>query len=277
LNPPPGQTTPSGAPDRATPANLKTPKRWLHIIGRIVRSLCLVIIGFVAAIAGLTASAYVYLSHDLPSIEKLKTYSPPTVTQFYAENGELIGEFPKERRFVVPVDQIPQMLKSAFVAAEDKYFWVHGDYGPIWWDLRPRIIIYRRIGAPPIALQLPRTFQLPPERRMSRKLKEVILYHRIMQALSKEQILFLYLNQIYLGSGAYGVEAAARTYFDKSVKDLTIAECAMLAGLPKRPSKLSPKHNFVPSIFVKRIVDRHGKVLEEHNAPILKDDSVQGD
>lgn len=233
---------PTPLPETQTPA--QTPKKWRRIIGRIARFLLLVIVGFAAGVAGVFVFGYIYFTHDLPSIEELRNYSPPIVTQFYADDGEIIGEFAKERRFVVPLDQIPQTLKDAFISAEDKYFFEH----PImsWWEpLRITIRAHKcpRCGQSSISQQVAKMFLLPIGTKRRQVLRKAILATHIERSLGKEHILFLYLNQIYFGSSAYGVEAAARTYFDKSVKDLTIAECAMLAGLPKGPSIYSPRRN----------------------------------
>ncbi|MBI4961979.1 MAG: PBP1A family penicillin-binding protein [Desulfomonile tiedjei] len=233
-------------------------KRRGSFFGGIARFVLLVGIGCIAGGAGLAVQGYFFFTHGLPSIEKLKNYAPPTVTHVYADKGELIGEFATERRFVTPIDQIPKMLQNAFVAAEDKNFWQHTgvDKEAIVRAIKNRL---QRTGwdqgASTITQQDAKTFFLTPEKKFIRKIKEQILATRMEQSLSKEYILYLYLNQIYLGSSAYGVEAAAHAYFDKSVKDLTIAECAMLAGLPQAPSKVNPKKNLKASL------ERRGYVL----------------
>jgi penicillin-binding protein 1A len=129
LNSTEGQTPPP-----EPPAAAETRKKWRRVIGRIAQFSLLVFVGFAASLAGFVVFAYIYFTHDLPSIEKLKDYSPPIVTQFYADNGELIAEFARERRFVVPLDQIPQTLKDAFITAEDKNFWFHHEIYR-WWDV----------------------------------------------------------------------------------------------------------------------------------------------
>lgn len=230
----------------------------------IVRFVLLVFIAGVAGGAGMAVQGYFYFTSGLPSIEKLKNYSPPIVTQFYSEKGDLIGEFAKERRFVVQTDQIPKRLQDAFIAAEDKNFREHGgvDKEAIIRAVKQNFVEGRiKSGASTITQQVAKTFLLTPERTFIRKIKEAILSTRIEASLPKEQILYLYLNQIYLGSTAYGVEAAAQTYFDKTVKELTIAESAMLAGLAKAPGRDSPKRN------LKRALDRRSYVLER----MLKD------
>jgi penicillin-binding protein 1A len=225
----------------------------------VIRFVLLIFIGMAAGAAGVAVQGYFYFTSDLPSIEKLKKYSPPIVTKFYAEKGELIGEFAKETRFVVPIEQIPKRLQNAFTAAEDKNFWKHPGVDKeaivraITQNLRGGRV---QSGASTITQQVAKTFLLTPERTFSRKIKEAILATRIEASLPKEQILYLYLNQIYLGSVAYGVEAAAQNYFDKTVKDLTVAECAMLAGLAKAPGRDSPKRN------LKGALGRRAYVLE---------------
>jgi penicillin-binding protein 1A len=226
-------------------------RRGGSFFGGIARFVLLITFGCIAGAAGLAAQSYLFFTHNLPSIEKLKNYQPPIVTQVYADGRELIGEFAHERRFVVPIEQIPKMLQNAFVAAEDKNFWQHGgvDMEAIVRAVKTNITTGKwSVGASTITQQVAKTFLLTPEKKLTRKIKEAILSKRIEESLSKQQILYLYLNQIFLGSGAYGVEAAAQNYFDKSVKDLTIAECAMLAGLPKKPSELSPKANLKGSL-----------------------------
>jgi penicillin-binding protein 1A len=243
--------------------------RW-SLFGGITRFILLILVACVSGAAGVAAQSYLFFTQGLPSIEKLKNYSPPTVTQFYSDKGEIIGEFAKERRFVVPIDQVPRELQNAFVAAEDKNFWQHSgvDKEAILRAVRRNILTGGiREGASTITQQVAKTFLLTPERKYGRKIKEVILSSRIEESLTKHQILYLYLNQIYLGSSAYGVEAAARTYFGKSVKDLTVAECAMLGGLARAPSKDSPKRNIKEGLkrraYVLRRMLEDGYITDE--------------
>ncbi len=253
MNPPSEQTPPSEPLLPETLQNVETPRKWLRLLGRIVRFFVLTTLGLVACVAGTIFAGYVYFSQNLPSVEKLKNYSPPTGTQFFGDNGALIAEFAAQRRFVVPIDQIPKMLQSAFVAAEDRDFLKPSKKA--WWDV---FHVFRKefCGVSRIPHQDAKMFHPVTERGGRRMIREAIFWGRIERSLTKEHILFLYLNQIYLGSGAYGVEAAARTYFDKSVKDLTLAECAMIAGLPIAPSRLSPKVN------LKKALERRSYVLK---------------
>ncbi len=237
--------------------------RW-SLFGGIARFVLLILIGCVSGAAGLAAQGYIFFTHSLPSIEKLKNYRPPIVSRFYADKGELVGEFAYQRRFVVPIEQVPKELQNAFVAAEDKNFWRHSgvDKEAILRAVKQNLMRERGlVGASTITQQVAKTFLLTPERTFTRKIKEAILSTRIEKSLTKDQILYLYLNQIYLGSSAYGVEAAAQTYFNKSVRDLTVAECAMLGGLAQRPGKGSPKTNLKKSLERRAYVLR--RMLED--------------
>lgn len=214
------------------------------------RRLLLWLLGTVAVVglAGALAAAgfFFYLVEGLPKITTLADYRPSTVTTVYAEGGEKIAEFYKERRIVLPLEEIPPMLVEAFIAAEDSRFYEHRgiDFKSIarafFKNMEAGTIVQ---GGSTITQQVTKSFFLTPERSYKRKLKEAVLAFRISDSFSKEEVLFLYLNQIYLGHGAYGVQAAAQNYFGKPVQDLTLAECAILAGLPQAPSRYSP-HRF---------------------------------
>jgi len=214
------------------------------------RWVTLVLLASVASIvlvAGLSLLAFfIQLDRSLPSTQSLKNYHPPLVTRVYASDGSLQGEFYTERRYVVPLSDMPPHLINAFLASEDVRFYEHGgvDFPGVIRALLKNIQAGEIVqGGSTITQQVVKSLLLTPERTWIRKMKEAILAYRIDQTLSKDEILFLYLNQIYFGSGAYGVEAAARTYFDKSAHDLNLAEAALLAGLPKAPSRYSPTHN----------------------------------
>ncbi|MBM3301864.1 MAG: transglycosylase domain-containing protein, partial [Deltaproteobacteria bacterium] len=226
---------------------VQTEKRGWSFFGGIARFAILFGIGCISGAAGIAAQGYFYFTYNLPSIEKLRNYEPPGVTTFYADNGEVIGEFAHQKRYIVPIERIPEALQNAFVAAEDKNFWGHGgvDKEAIVRAVKQNVTSGdpTKVGASTITQQVAKIFLLTPERKFTRKIKEAILSTRIEKALSKKQILYLYLNQIYLGSAAWGVESAARIYFNKHVEDLSLAECAMLAGLANAPSKNSPKKN----------------------------------
>jgi len=203
------------------------------------------LLGLLVVICGAGAGLVLYysISKDLPKITSLADYHPSIITTVYADDNRKIAEFFKERRIVVPLKDMPRTLIDAFVAAEDSRFYKHQgiDFISIvrafFKNLEAGTIVQ---GGSTITQQVTKSFLLTPERSYKRKLKEAILAYRIDKAFSKEDILYLYLNQIYLGHGAYGVQAASENYFGKSVKDLNLAECAILAGLPQAPSKYSP-------------------------------------
>jgi penicillin-binding protein 1A len=203
------------------------------------------LLGLVLILCGGVASFVVYysISKDLPKISSLSDYHPSIITTVYSDDGRTVAEFFKERRIVLSLAEMPPMLIDAFVAAEDSRFYKHKgiDFLSIirafFKNLEAGTIVQ---GGSTITQQVTKSFLLTPERSYKRKLREAILAYRIDKAFSKKDILYLYLNQIYLGHGAYGVQAASENYFAKSVKELNLAECAMLAGLPQAPSKYSP-------------------------------------
>lgn len=205
-------------------------------------ALALTTLGLVGA--GTLFGLYVWASKDLPSITKVSDYRPPQVTTVYARDGSIMGYFFREKRFLVNLDQMPDHLPLAFLAAEDARFFEH--QGIDFKAIARAFVANMRSGGNPkeggstITQQVVKRLLLTPERSYERKLKEAILAYQLEKYLSKEQILYIYLNQIYLGNSSYGVEAAARTYFGKHVEELTIAECAVLAGLPKAPSRNNP-------------------------------------
>jgi len=235
--------------DKKSPSKIRkerTQRRPGGLGRRIFRwTLWLTVFIVVAGVAAL-AGVYISLSQDLPKISSLADYRPPVVTTVYAADGRKIAEFYKERRIVVPLSKIPKQLVQAFIAAEDARFYSHKgiDFPSIvrafFKNLEAGTIVQ---GGSTITQQVTKSFLLTPERSYQRKIKEAILAYRIDKAFSKEEILFLYLNQIYLGHGAYGVAAAAENYFGKDVSDLNLAESAMLAGLPQAPSRYSPYQN----------------------------------
>ncbi len=226
-------------PKKAAPARPKK-RRWFRrlVIYPLLAGLFFAAVGALAAVVG-----YRHFSQDLPRINSLMDYRPSIVTTFYADDQRKIGEFFKERRVVVPLREIPTTLINAFVAAEDSRFFKHQgvDFVSILRAFMKNLEAGTiKQGGSTITQQVTRSFLLTSERSYVRKIKEIILSYRIEKAFTKEEILFLYLNQIYLGHGAYGVQAAAENYFGKSVKDLSLAECAVLAGLPQAPSRYSP-------------------------------------
>lgn len=199
-----------------------------------------------ASILGVTF----YFSKDLPDYRQLKNYDPPTTTRFYTADGKLLQEYATERRQFVPIHAIPNRIKNAFIAAEDKNFYDHPgiDFLSILRAAGKNLMNVGRgkplVGGSTITQQVVKNFLLTKEQSITRKVKEAILSFRITQAFSKERILELYLNDIYLGAGSYGVAAAALNYFNKSIDELAIEEAALLAGLPKAPGRDDPKRNY---------------------------------
>jgi penicillin-binding protein 1A len=187
-----------------------------------------------------------YFGRDLPDYQQLAHYQPAIMTRVHAGDGRLLAEYATERRIFVPIQAIPKPVINAFLSAEDKNFYNHHGVDPVS-ILRAAITDVSRfranrrpVGASTITQQVAKNMLLSNEVSIERKIKEILLATRIEAALPKERILELYLNEIYLGSGAYGVAAAALTYFDKSLDDLTLGEAAFLAGLPKAPNRYSP-------------------------------------
>ena len=195
---------------------------------------------------GAILGAYMTYSHDLPDIPDLNSYQPRTVSTFFSDDGTVIGTFFKQKRFVIDLNQIPKHVINAFLAAEDARFYEHD--GVDWQGIlraMVRNVMSGRItqGGSTITMQVTRNFLLTRERTYSRKFKEVILASRLEKNWGKEKILHVYLNEIYLGEGCYGVEAAARGYFGKPIVHLTVAESAMIAGLVASPARFNPFKN----------------------------------
>jgi penicillin-binding protein 1A len=203
---------------------------------------------FLVGVAGV-AGAIWHFSKDLPDYSQLQDYEPPIMTRVHAADGSLLGEYAKERRLYLPIQAVPKLVINAFLAAEDKNFYEHGgiDYSGM---LRAALLYAQNYGsnrrpqgASTITQQVAKNFLLNNEVSFTRKIKEALLAMRIERAYSKDKILELYLNEIYLGLGAYGIAAASLVYFDKSVNELTIAEASYLASLPKAPAALHPVRN----------------------------------
>jgi penicillin-binding protein 1A len=213
------------------------------IWGRLLYLFFLTVVGCLLLVGLFGGGSYFYFTRDLPKISSLKDYRPPIITTVYSDDKRKLAEFFKERRVIVPLSKIPRTLIRAFVAAEDARFFQHEgiDFLSITRAFLKNIEAGTIIqGGSTITQQVAKSFFLSPEKSYARKVREAVLAYRIDKAFTKDEILFLYLNQIYLGHGAYGVEAAAENYFGKSVVDLNLAECAILAGLPQAPSRYSP-------------------------------------
>jgi penicillin-binding protein 1A len=187
---------------------------------------------------------YREITADLPPVDQILRYKPPVATRIFADDGALIGEFYVERRYLVPLERVPAHVRVAFLAAEDADFYRHRGVDPggiaraLWTNVSRHSVVQ---GGSTITQQVVKQLLLTPERSYERKVKELILALRLETKLPKDDILYLYLNQIYFGAGAYGVAAAAREFFDRDVEELTIAQGALLAGLPQAPSRYDPQ------------------------------------
>src|SRR6202171_5415821 len=205
-------------------------------------------LGTILFLVGVGAAAGLlwHFSKDLPDYSQLQDYEPPVMTRVHASDGALVAEYATQRRLYIPIQAVPKLVKNAFIAAEDKNFYEDGgiDFSGIARAGALYLQNYgsnrRPQGASTITQQVAKNFLLSNEVSFQRKIKEALLALKIERTYSKEKILELYLNEIYLGLGAYGVAAASLLYFDKSVHDLTIAEAAYLAALPKGPSLMHP-------------------------------------
>jgi penicillin-binding protein 1A len=200
-----------------------------------------VIIGALMGLAGLVAIFMIY-GRDLPDHEQLAQYEPATLSRIYSGEGRLMDEFARERRIFTPIDEMPDRIKQAFISAEDKNFYTHQGFDPVGIAVAIRDAArgQRLRGASTITQQVMKNFLLTGDRSGERKVKEIILATRLEATLSKDQILELYLNEIFLGQNSYGVTAAAQSYFAKSLEELSLAEIAYLAALPQAPSNLHP-------------------------------------
>lgn len=223
-------------------------------------------------------SVIAYYSKDLPNYKKLRDYNPMLTARLYSSDGKFLKEYAKEKRLFVPIEQIPDLVKYAFISAEDASFYHHSGI-----DLKSIMSasisnLYGKItgrgnlrGGSTITQQVAKNFLLSNEKTFNRKIKEAILSIRMTQAFTKDEILELYLNQIFLGNRAYGVASAALNYFDKSLDELTIEEVAMLASLPKAPAKLDPTRNDHKDVLARRnwIIERMSELnyiaVEEKN------------
>ena len=233
LVPPPASSpSPAAEPE-------KKPSRGWQVFKRLV---LLGIVGVIGAV-GFIVGAFVYYDRDLPKFDALTDYRPKQVSRVYCQDGSACGEFFHERRTVLSKEEIPELMKKAVISAEDADFYKHGglDYRHIAIALvKDALHVGIKSGASTITQQVVKTFLLTPERRWSRKIKEAILAKRLEQNLSKEEILALYLNQIYYGHERYGIEEASQYYFGHTARKLTLGEAALLAGIPQSPNRLNP-------------------------------------
>jgi penicillin-binding protein 1A len=217
------------------------------------RKLFIILFLIVGALCGCLAGAFFALTNDLPQIRALEHFKPDAVTRIYSADNVLLAELFVEKREPVPLEKIPRHLVAALVATEDRKFYKHsgvdvkGIARAIYKDIKAGEFVE---GASTITQQLAKTLFLTPRKTLVRKLKEAILAFQLERRYTKDEIMELYLNQVYFGSGAYGVESAAKIFFGKSVKDLNLPECALVAGMPKSPSRYSPLVN--PELAAKR-------------------------
>ena len=226
------------------------PRRRASILVRATRGLIGGLLGVVLLCCVVAAAggymAYEHFSAGLPDVDGLRSYRPPVMSRIYAGDSRLLAELASERRIFVPINAIPEIVKQSFISAEDRNFYNHGGVDLLAiaragvYDLSHIGQGRRPIGASTITQQVAKNMLLDGQMTFSRKIKEAILATRIEQTLSKDRILELYLNEIYLGLGSYGVAAAAQSYFNKPLDKLTIAEAAFLAALPKAPNNLNP-------------------------------------
>jgi penicillin-binding protein 1A len=231
----------------------------------------LIAVSVLLVLAGVAALTVVLLWPSLPSLEVLTDYRPKVPLRVFSAEGDLIGEFGEEKRAVVKIKDVPQVMKAAILAAEDDRFYQHGgiDYSGV---VRAAVanLQGRREGASTITMQVARTFFLSREKTIARKVSEMLLSLKIEANLTKDQILELYINQIYLGQRAYGFASAANVYYGKTLQELTPAEAAMLAGLPQAPSRQNPVVN------PKRAQERQQYVLRRmHDVGWLSDDQYR--
>ena len=217
-----------------------------------------------------------YYSNDLPDYKFLKNYKPPISSKLYSSNGQLLSEFSSEKRIFVPYNSIPKLVVNSFLSAEDKNFFSHpgvdakGVLRAIINNFSNLLSSRRLEGASTITQQVAKNFLLTNEVSINRKLKEAILAFRIERALNKERIIELYLNQIYLGEGSYGIASASLQYFDKSISELNYAEAALLAALPKAPSRYNPFKNVELAKYRRNLVLKNLKDNNYINEEELK-------
>src|ERR1700758_4577329 len=233
-------------------------KRMMRFFGFLFAAGTVVFLAGVAAAAGLLW----HYSQDLPDYSQLQDYEPPVMTRVHAADGSLLAEYARERRLYLPIQAIPKLVINSFIAAEDKNFYEHGGID-LTGIARAAVVFVENFGsnkrpqgASTITQQVAKNFLLTNEVSLDRKVKEALLAMRLERAYSKQKILELYLNEIYLGMGAYGIAAASLLYFDKSVDQLTIAEAAYLAALPKAPN------NYHPFRARERAIERRNYVID---------------
>lgn len=229
----------------------------------LILAVCCILLG-----AGSIYGLYRYIEPQLPDVATLKDVRLQIPMQIYSADGELIAQYGEKRRIPVTLDQIPPEMVKAFIATEDSRFYEHHGVDPVGIFRAASVALFSghaSQGASTITQQLARNFFLSPERTLMRKIKEVFLAIRIEQLLTKDEILELYLNKIYLGYRAYGVGAAAQVYFGKTVDQLTLNEMAVIAGLPKAPSTFNPLYSMDRAVARRNVV--LSRMLDEGISP----------
>ena len=238
-------TPPDSTPRNRSGSAQPTRKRWLAGVPRIVLW-CVGLVGAAVLCVGMMVAVALALAYpNLPDISDLADYRPKLPLRVYSAEGALLGEFGEERRNLTPIQDIPDVMKNAVLAIEDARFYQHGgvDYKGMMRAGLANLGKMKSQGASTITMQVARNVYLSSEKTLSRKIYEILLTFKLEHLLSKDQILEIYMNQIFLGNRAYGFAAASETYFGKPLKDISIAEAAMLAGLPKAPSAYNPINN----------------------------------
>ena len=229
-------------------------------MNKLIRKLFIISTFFLILSSIFVISILWIYSNKLPDYKFLKNYKPSVSSKLYSGDGQLIIDFSSEKRIFIPYDSIPQKVINSFLSSEDKNFFDHpgvdakGVIRAIYNNIFNLLSSKRLEGASTITQQVAKNFLLTNEVSLDRKIKEAILAFRIERALSKTRILELYLNQIYLGEGSYGVASASLKYFDKPISDLDYAEASLLAALPKAPSKYNPYKNKELALFRRNLV-----------------------
>jgi penicillin-binding protein 1A len=249
----------------------------------IVKFLAFTVLGFAVIAALIIAYALIFINPRLPSLDVITDYRPKIPLRIYSEDHVLLGEFGEEKRNLVKLDDIPANVKNAVLAIEDYRFYQHGgiDYIGIMRALAADVLRgHASQGASTITMQVARNVFLTKEKTLSRKIYEVLLANKIEATLTKDQILEVYMNQIYLGQRAFGFAAAARTYFGKDIKDITLAQAAMLAGLPKAPSAYNPIVNpkrarIRQQYILQRMLDLDFITKQQYDAAVTEDIKVR--
>src|SRR5471032_1143698 len=271
--------SPSSPPSR----HPDSPKRVRSLWIRILLGLLICIVGLIISAGLVLGYALVVAQPNLPSLEALTDYRPKVPLRIYTADHVLIGEFGEERRSVVRIQDVPDYLKKAVLAIEDARFYDHGGVD-LTGILRAGTVAltngHASQGASTITMQVARNFFLSSEKTYTRKIYEMLLAYKIERALTKDQILEVYMNQIYLGQRAYGFASAARVYFGKDLKDITLAQAAMLAGLPKAPSAYNPIVNperakIRQQYILQRMLDLEYITQAQYNAATKEDIQVR--